>query len=224
MSFFALVAGVVIATILTVLAGLAIASSGAVAHDLYTNVFKRGNVSPRGQLVVGRVSAFAIAAIAAALALGGEKLNVAFLAKVAFAIAASTTMPVLLTIYWRGFNRTGAVSAMVGGLTVALVLVAQGPDMLGDSHVFPLSIPAIVSIPAGFLCAYVGSLAGRRAGHRRDPGDMTPSTRLAFSSSGDHGDSSGGVVVCTTPLVSRKQENGRRSAVVTTAKAPCASA
>ena len=41
---YALVAGVTIATILAVLAGLAIAVSGAVAHDLYTNVIKRGDV------------------------------------------------------------------------------------------------------------------------------------------------------------------------------------
>ena len=49
---FALVAGVVIATVLAVLAGLAIAASGAAAHDLYTNVLKRGEVDERRQLQV----------------------------------------------------------------------------------------------------------------------------------------------------------------------------
>ena len=51
---------------------------------------------------------------------------------------------------------------MIGGLTVALVLVLLGPYVLGeDDAIFPLSIPAIVSVPAGFLCAYLGSRAGR---------------------------------------------------------------
>jgi SSS family solute:Na+ symporter/cation/acetate symporter len=164
---FALVAGVTIATILAVLAGLAIAASGAVAHDLYTNVLKRGEVSPRAQLVVGRLAVAGIAAVAILLALGAKDLNIAFLANVAFAIGASTTMPtLLLTIYWRGFNRTGATAGMVGGLVVALLLVGLGPDVMGkENAVFPLSIPAIVSVPVGFACAFLGALAGRRREH-----------------------------------------------------------
>jgi cation/acetate symporter len=53
---YALVAGVTIATILAVLAGMAIAVSGAVAHDLYTNVAKKGHVDERGQLISGRIA------------------------------------------------------------------------------------------------------------------------------------------------------------------------
>jgi cation/acetate symporter len=160
---YALVAGVTIATILAVLAGLAIAASGAVAHDLYTSVFKRGDVEERGQLIVGRAAGAGAAAIAILIALGAKDLNIANVANIAFAIAASTTMPtLLLTIYWRDFNQVGAVSAMVGGLTVALVLVLLGPDVMGkDDAIWPLAIPAIVSVPAGFLFAYVGTLLGR---------------------------------------------------------------
>ena len=58
---FALVSGVVIATVLAVLASLAITSSGAVAHDLYTQVIKRGDVSPHRQLQISRVSGGVIA-------------------------------------------------------------------------------------------------------------------------------------------------------------------
>ena len=90
---YALVAGVTIATILAVLAGLAIAASGAVAHDLYTNVLKRGEVDERRQLVVGRIAVVGVAAIAIVLALGAKNLNIAFLANIAFAIGASTTIP-----------------------------------------------------------------------------------------------------------------------------------
>jgi SSS family solute:Na+ symporter/cation/acetate symporter len=154
---------VTIATILAVLAGLAIAASGAVAHDLYTSVFKRGDVTERAQLMVGRAAGAGAAVIAIVLALGAKDLNIANVANIAFAIAASTTMPtLLLTIYWRGFNQVGAVSAMVGGLTVSLVLVFLGPDVLGkDDAIWPLAIPALVSVPAGFLFAYVGAKLGR---------------------------------------------------------------
>ena len=160
---YALVAGVTIATILAVLAGLAIAASGAVAHDLYTSVFKRGDVDERGQLMVGRAAGAGTAAVAILIALVAKDLNIANVANIAFAIAASTTMPtLLLTIYWRSFNQVGAVSAMVGGLTVSLVLVFLGPDVLGkDDAIWPLAIPAIVSVPAGFLFAYAGTKLGR---------------------------------------------------------------
>jgi SSS family transporter len=160
---FALVSGLVIATVLAVLASLAIASSGAVAHDLYTQVIKGGDVSPERQLRVSRVAGGAIAAVAVVIALAAKDKNVAFLSNVAFAIAASSTTPVLLlTLYWPGFNRAGATAAMIGGLTVSCGLVIVGPDVLGSSHLFGLSIPALVSVPASLLFAYVGTLIGRR--------------------------------------------------------------
>ncbi|TDD82629.1 solute symporter family protein [Actinomadura rubrisoli] len=159
---FSITAAVVMVTILAVLAGLAIATSGAIAHDLYTTVLKRGEVSPRRQLVVGRLAGVAVSVVAILLALWAKTLNIAFLGNVAFAVAASTTMPVLvLTIYWRGLNRIGAVAGLVGGLVASVGLVLAGPDVMGDSHLFPLSIPALVSVPFGFLCAWGASLATR---------------------------------------------------------------
>ncbi len=161
---FALVAGVVIATVLAVLASLAIASSGAVAHDLYTQIIRRGAVSQRSQLQISRVAGAVVAALAVVIALAAKDKNVAFLSNVAFAIAASSTTPaLLLTLYWPGFNRAGATAGMIGGLVVSCGLVIVGPDVLGDSHLFGLSIPALVSVPAALAFAYLGTLFGRRA-------------------------------------------------------------
>ena len=159
---YALVAGVTITTILAVLAGMAIAVSGAVAHDLYTNVAKKGHVDERGQLISGRIAGALSAAVAILLALGAKNLNIANVANIAFAIAASTTMPtLLLTLYWRRFNQVGALCSMIGGLIVSLGLVLLGPDVMGkDAAIWPLAIPAIVSVPASFLFAYLGTLIG----------------------------------------------------------------
>jgi SSS family solute:Na+ symporter/cation/acetate symporter len=160
---FAVLAGVIIATILAVLSGIAIAASGAAAHDLYTNVVKRGDVSPSRQLRMGRVAGVVLAVLSILLAFGARNLNIAFLANVAFAIAASTLTPVLvLTIYWSRFNRIGAEFAIIGGLLTSLILVMLGPDVRGaEEAIFPLSIPAIVSVPVAFLLAVVGSAVGR---------------------------------------------------------------
>jgi SSS family solute:Na+ symporter/cation/acetate symporter len=168
---FALVAGLVIATVLAVLASLAIASSGAVAHDLYTQVIRRGDVTPRAQLHISRIAGAVVAAIAVVIALGAKDKNVAFLSNVAFAIAASSTTPTLLmTLYWPAFNRAGASATMIGGLIVSCGLVIVGPDVLGASHLFGLSIPALVSVPAALLCGVIGTALGRgHAGARGVP-------------------------------------------------------
>jgi SSS family solute:Na+ symporter/cation/acetate symporter len=159
---FALVAGLVIATVLAVLASLAIASSGAVAHDLYTQVVRRGEVTPRAQLHISRIAGGVVAAIAVVIALGAKDKNVAFLSNVAFAIAASSTTPALLmTLYWPGFNRVGATATMIGGLIISCGLVIVGPDVMGSSHLFGLSIPALVSVPASVLCGVIGTALGR---------------------------------------------------------------
>lgn len=165
----AVIIGITLATILAVLAGVAIATSGAFAHDLYTHVIKNGKASAEKQLKVARMSLLGIAIVAMFIALGAKGFNLGFLANVAFAVAASTSLPVLLlSIYWKGFNRVGATWALVGGLVVSLGLVAISPNILGPTGlihgvdpIFPLTIPAIVSVPAGFLFAYLGSLVGR---------------------------------------------------------------
>jgi cation/acetate symporter len=112
--------------------------------------------------------AVALVGVTVALAVYASRLaakdkHVAFLSNVAFAIAASSTTPVLfLTLYWPRFNRAGATAAMIGGLIVRCGLVIVGPGVLGTSHLFGLSIPALVSVPASLLFAYVGTMIGRR--------------------------------------------------------------
>jgi hypothetical protein len=132
-----------------VLASLASASSGAIAHDLYIQVLRGGDVSPRRQLQVSRESGGAVAAAAVVIALLAKDKNVAILSDVAFAIAASTTTPVLLlTLYWRRFTRVGATVTLIGGLIVSGGLRILGPDVTGTWSRFGLAIPALVSVPA----------------------------------------------------------------------------
>jgi cation/acetate symporter len=104
----AFIAAVSFATLLAVMAGIVIAASGAFAHDLYTNVFRSGEATDREQFRAARISAGAICAFALLLALGAQGLNLAFLATLAFAMAASANLPAMLfTIYWSRFNLTG---------------------------------------------------------------------------------------------------------------------
>ena len=85
----ALISAVAFATILAVVAGLTLTSASSVAHDLYANVWKRGTASEKDEVKMARVAAFIIGGVAIALAIPAQKVNIAFLVALAFAVAAS---------------------------------------------------------------------------------------------------------------------------------------
>jgi cation/acetate symporter len=167
----ALIAAVAFATILAVVAGLTLTSASSFAHDLYANVIAKGNVSERQEIRVARFAAIGIGAIAIALAIPAQQLNIAFLVALAFAVAASANLPALLyNLFWPRFNTSGATWSIYGGLITAVVLVFFSPVVSGsatamfsghDWQWFPLSNPGIISIPAGFLFGIIGTLISK---------------------------------------------------------------
>jgi cation/acetate symporter len=169
----AIIAAVAFATILAVVAGLTLASSSSVAHDFYASVVKRGGASERDEVRVARIAALVIGAVAIALSIYAQSLNVAFLVALAFAVAASANLPAILySLSWRRFNTSGALWAIYGGLISAIVLVFFSPVVSGsptamfpadDWHWFPLSNPGIISIPIGFLCGWIGTVLSKES-------------------------------------------------------------
>ena len=164
----ALISAVAFATILAVVAGLTLTSASSVAHDIYANVIKKGAASEKDEVRVARISAFVIGGIAIALSIPAQKLNIAFLVALAFAVAASANLPsVIYNLFWKRFNTRGATWSIYGGLLTCLVLVASSPVVSGSDTAlftnsdwawFPLSNPGIVSIPAGFFFGWLGSV------------------------------------------------------------------
>ncbi|MFI6420986.1 cation acetate symporter [Streptomyces sp. NPDC050842] len=165
---FAVVAAVAFATILAVVAGITLASSASVAHDLYSSLRRRHAKKQYSEVTVARFAAAGIGAAAIGLGLLARDLNVAFLVGLAFAVAASANLPVLLySLFWRKFTTRGAVWSVYGGLIPAVVLVLLSPVVSGspealfpglDFHVFPLQNPGVVSIPLGFLAGWLGTV------------------------------------------------------------------
>ena len=176
----ALIAAVAFATILAVVAGLTLTSSSSVAHDLYNSVFRKGQASEKEEIKVARISAGVIGLIAILLAIPAQKLNIAFLVALAFAVAASANLPALVyNLFWRRFNTRGAVWSIYGGLISSVALVVFSPVMSGkgldpttgknlsllptsiDISWFPLENPGIVSIPLGFFFGWLGTVLAR---------------------------------------------------------------
>ncbi|MEJ7819875.1 MAG: cation acetate symporter [Rubrobacteraceae bacterium] len=178
--FFAFISAVAFATIVAVVAGLVVAASSAFAHDFYTNVIRGGEASEAEQFKAARYAAIGISVLAIILALFAQSFNVAFLVALAFAVAASANVPViLLTIFWKNFNTTGVVVGLLTGLISSVLLVLLSPNVLTGTTpaegvvplipidaIFPLKSPALVSVPLGFLGCYLGTVLGGRGAER----------------------------------------------------------
>ncbi|WP_422631919.1 solute symporter family protein [Pseudokineococcus basanitobsidens] len=172
-----LIAAVAFATILAVVAGLAITAATSFAHDIYASVLKKGTVSPDGELKVARRTVVVIGLVAILGGMAAIGQNVAFLVALAFAVAASANLPTILySLFWRRFTTRGALWSMYGGLISTVVLIASSPvvsgrvdpvtglstSMIRDTSVdfswFPLDNPGIVSIPLAFFLGWLGTV------------------------------------------------------------------
>jgi cation/acetate symporter len=178
----AIISAVAFATILAVVAGLTITAATSFAHDIYANVIKKGQVAPNGEVKTARITVVVIGVVAILGGILAQGQNVAFLVALAFAIAASANLPTILySLFWKRFNTRGALWSMYGGLGVAIFLIIFSPVVSGppndagvytsmiqgvDFHWFPLSNPGIISIPAGFLLGFLGTITSRR---KEDP-------------------------------------------------------
>jgi cation/acetate symporter len=174
--FLAVIAGVAFATILAVVAGLVLSASGAVAHDIWSSIIRKGKESDHEEVIVAKVAAFAIGAIAIIVAMiGGSGLNVSFMVGLAFAVAASANFPaLLLALSWRRFNTAGAVTGVLFGVvsSIALVIVSPkvwpGADTVTGSPIgWELANPGIVSIPLGFFGCWLGTMLSTEHGAER---------------------------------------------------------
>jgi cation/acetate symporter len=168
--FFAFICAIAFATILAVVAGLTISASTSFAHDFWTNVVHKGTErSPGEEVRVARITAFVVGAVAITIAIIlGPSFNVAFLVALTFAVAASANLPVIcFSIFWKRFNTSGAVWGLAIGLLSSLVLILVGPNGLKawfheGKPWFPLQNPGIVSVPLGFIAAWLGTMLGKR--------------------------------------------------------------
>jgi cation/acetate symporter len=163
---FGIMSGIAFATILAVVAGLTISGASAASHDLAATL-RGAALGERQEVVVFRLATVAISMTAVLLAILFQHENVAFLAALVFAIAASTNFPVLvLALYWRRTTAAGALAGGFAGLAASVVLIVLGPSVwvkvLGNpAPIFPSDYPTLVTVPLAFLVAIGISLATR---------------------------------------------------------------
>ncbi|MDG3063165.1 sodium:solute symporter family protein [Thauera mechernichensis] len=118
----ALVAAGGVAAALSTAAGLLLAISSAVSHDLVKNVFAP-NMSDKNELLVGKFAMAGAIVLAGWLGLNPPGFAAGTVA-LAFGIAASSLFPaIMMGIFSKKMNKEGAISGMLAGLFVTLFYV-----------------------------------------------------------------------------------------------------
>ncbi|MCY0854638.1 cation/acetate symporter ActP [Cupriavidus sp. D39] len=174
--FLGFICAVAFSTILAVVAGLTLAGSSAISHDLYAKVLRQGSATDKEEMRVSRMTTLVLGVLSILLGILFEKQTIAFIVSLTFSIAASSNFPVLLlSIYWRGLTTRGAVVGGSLGLLTAVVLTVLSPtvwvQVLGHaSAIYPYEYPALFSMLVAFAGIYVFSVTDRSARGARERG------------------------------------------------------
>jgi len=164
----ALVAAGGLAAALSTAAGLLMAISAAVSHDLVKNVFAP-DISEKGELMAGKISMAVAILIAGYLGLNPPGFAAGTVA-LAFGIAASSLFPaIMMGIFSKKMNKEGAMAGMLAGLIVTLFYVfahkglffIKGTEYVnligGPNSFFGITPEAIGAVGAmvNFLVAFI---------------------------------------------------------------------
>ena len=164
----ALVAAGGLAAALSTAAGLLMAISSAVSHDLVKNVFNP-DISEKGELMAGKIAMAVAIVISGYLGLNPPGFAAGTVA-LAFGIAASSLFPaIMMGIFSKKMNKEGAMAGMLAGLFITLFYVfahkglffIKGTDYLdligGPNAFFGITPEAFGAVGAivNFIVAFV---------------------------------------------------------------------
>lgn len=161
-------------TLLASVAGMILSCANSLAHDLFAHGLHgvrdpdRKPLAGLSEMRTAQVSAIVVGLLATTLAVVARHWNVQALATLSFCVGASALAPALLySMFWRRFTRTGLLCTLVVGTLTTLVLITGTNLVSGspasvfpghDFNWFPYTTTGLVSIPAGFLAGWLGTV------------------------------------------------------------------
>ena len=163
----AFISAVAFATLLAVVAGVAIAGAAAIAHDLYASVICGNEIDPKHELKVSRNCTLVIGLLSVLLGIAFKNQNITFIASMPMVIAASTNFPIIvLSLYWRRLTTRGALAGGIAGMISALLFIILGKfvwvDLFGyEKAIFPYTYPGLFSMTLAFFTAWLVSIRDR---------------------------------------------------------------
>src|SRR5699024_2591677 len=155
-SFQWILALLVFITVLAVIAGLVMAASASITHDLIPIILPK----QQSNVAIARVSVVIVFFAGVGLAYLFKGVNLAFLFGIAFAWVASAHFPVMFCrFYLKGFNEQGAFySLLVGALGSLLFIISSNTvwvNILGFSELHPYRSPTLFVLPVSFLILWL---------------------------------------------------------------------
>ncbi|MFF2011594.1 cation acetate symporter [Streptomyces sp. NPDC058195] len=174
-------------TLLASVAGMILSCANSLAHDLFAHGLRgarrpgRAPMPGRAEMRTAQISAIVVGLLATALAVVARHWNVQALATLSFCVGASALAPALVySMFWRRFTRTGLLCTLIVGTGTVLVLITGTNLVSGsptsvfpdhDFNWFPYTTTGLVSIPAGFLAGFLGTVL---------PRNTAPAARRAY--------------------------------------------
>ncbi len=160
-----MISAIAFTTVLGTVAGLILASSGAVAHDLLGGVFGM-ELSGHEQVRIAKIAAVAVGGLAILLGIQFKELNVGYLVGWAFSVAASANLPALvMLLFWQGTTKQGIIASILVGMVSSLGWILLSADTYKSVYgldpadaIAPFSQPGIVTIPLAFVTLIVFSM------------------------------------------------------------------
>jgi cation/acetate symporter len=115
---------------------------------------------------LARIVSVVMGAVAIALGIAFERLNVSHLVGWAFSVTASANVPsVVMLLFWKRTTKRGIAAAVSVGMATSLSWILASGDtyqsvygLPAESAIVPFSQPGIVTIPLGFAVLVVVSL------------------------------------------------------------------
>lgn len=127
----AFLCAVAFATILAVVSGVVLAGAGAISHDVWVNIVKKGKADQKEQLLAAKITSVIVGIGGILIAMASEKQNVAHIGVIAFGVAASGNFPaIVLSLFWRKMSTAGICAALLFGTVASVGLVLVSPTMM----------------------------------------------------------------------------------------------
>jgi len=161
---FAVISAIAFATVLGTVAGLIVATSGAIAHD-FMDKYLDMKMDDKKKVKAGKIAAFGVGVFAIILGILFKGMNVSFLVGLAFSVAASANLPaIIFLLFWEKTTSKGISWSIIVGILSSVIIILLSPSMYErygmDKALAPIPMdnPGIISIPLAVLVLVVVSL------------------------------------------------------------------
>ncbi|MFJ5774428.1 transporter [Streptomyces sp. NPDC093094] len=182
----AAMACVLFLTALAAVVDVTLAAGITLGRDVLGAVGKAEDGRPEGRTdgAASRWSAALTGTVAAVMAVIAADWNLVVVSTLWLALCGAALAPVLLyALYWPGFTARGALWCLWGATALSIAALALSPYASGtpesifpehDFRVWDVTIPGLVTVPAGFLLGWLGSVTDPR---RATDGSPRPGLR-----------------------------------------------